>query len=283
MRNAIALLLVALAVTPCVLTKPQAQSRSRAQLQSSSPKASASDRLGMTCTQILAMSSSDWIAKFAHTDDSSQDSQLRGIRAYGQCYDERTDRLAASLARTRKGPAANARANFRDFNTALSDFTTQALAAAHASGDPVKTAYAALYERQFRYDFYRSYEEKAEQSKAHTRSAGAPATSNASAAATPAASSPAPTSAQAGAPLNAVDPLTKAKNHFGELLDALPDNELHAVHAAFGKVLDLQAPAGVTQMAIYRYAIFALEPAALQPKPLASKAQQAQPFSPPPF
>ncbi|HYA89679.1 MAG TPA: hypothetical protein VEF54_02525, partial [archaeon] len=68
-----------------------------------------------------------------------------------------------------------------------------------------------------------------------------------------------------------LDPLTKAKNHFGELFGMLPDEKIHEVHAAFGKVLAATEENNETKLAVYRYAIFVLEP------------PSAQPYSPPPF
>lgn len=257
------MLLLAFAATPLA----SARSQSRAKPQTRSPQASSADRLGMTCVQILQMTSSDWIAKIAAMDASPQGGQLRGIRVYGRCYDERTDRLAASLARTGKGPLMGARANFRYFDAALKDFTAKALAAAQPPGDAVKTAYASLYEKQFRYDFYRSYQEKMEQSRSLQSPALAPATNAAVTAAAPAP--------------NDVDPLTKAKNHFGELLDVLPEDKMHQLHAAFGNVVDTQLPSGETQFDIYRYAIFVLEPFAPPNSP--GLKSQPKPFSPTPF
>src|SRR3984957_8489654 len=73
------------------------------------------DRLGLTCAQILQMTSSEWIAKITSIDASTADGNLRGIRVYGACYDQRTDHLAASLAKTGKGPLMGVRGNFRDF------------------------------------------------------------------------------------------------------------------------------------------------------------------------
>ena len=53
-----------------------------------------------------------------------------------------------------------ARGNFGDFDHALNDFTAKALAATDPPADAQKKAYAALYAKQFRYDFYREYQQK---------------------------------------------------------------------------------------------------------------------------
>lgn len=210
----------------------------------------ARDARSPACAQILQMSSSDWIAKAAAHGNSATDATLRAIAAYGRCYDARTDRLAAALARSRKGPSRTALADFREFDSALKDFTAKALATTDPPADALKSAYAALYEKQFRYAFYQSYEQKTPKPQPPAAPAAPAATAQASADA---------------------DPLTKAKNHFGELLDALPDDKMHALHAAFGQVVGRHAVTNKTRLAVYRYAIFLLEPSS--PAPLA----------PPPF
>ena len=67
------------------------------------------------------------------------------------------------------------------------------------------------------------------------------------------------------------NPVTEAKNHFGELLDALPEDKEHQLHAAFGDIVGRSQMSEATRLEIYRYAIFLLEP------------PSATPFSPPPF
>src|SRR5277367_5445546 len=146
-------------------------------------QANAADQLGMSCTQILKMSSTDWVTQFngkvnqtknanpgatgradgagkPSTETPDVETILRAIAAYGKCYDARTDRLAASLGKSGKGPLMGVRGNFRDFETALKNFTALALGGAQPPANPVKTAFAALYEKQFRYALYQSYEQK---------------------------------------------------------------------------------------------------------------------------
>jgi hypothetical protein len=228
------------------------------------------DQLGMTCAQILEMSSSDWITRFnekTKDDDSGKPKTLRGIAVYGKCYDARTDRLAASLRKRGAGSLMGARGDFRDFEQALQDFTAKALAANETLADPLKSAYAQLYAKQFRYEFYQSDENKAVKppESAANRSrmavspkAVAPASAPSSAAATPTAS-------------DASDPVTMAKNHFGELLDALPEDKEHPLHSAFGDIVGRSQMSETTRLEIYRYAIFVIEPLS------------ATPFSSPPF
>ena len=222
----------------------------------------ARDQLGMACAQILQMSSADWIAKAASADASAADAQLHAIASYGRCYDGRTDRLAALLAKTGKGPSTGARADFRDFEASIADFTAKALAPAN---DPVKTAYAALYEKQFRYAFYQEYEMKSASAAAAKKPAAPPAAPQ------PKTDAQAPSSSRSQAEPKDLDPMTLAKNRFGELLRVMPDDRLHEIHEAFGEILGPHSASPAMQLAVYRYAIFVLEP----PSPTS--------FAPPPF
>lgn len=238
------------------------------------------DLLGMTCAQVLKMTSSEWIAKVVSMDDSQVDGELRGIAGYGKCYDERTDRLAATLARTRKGPTARARGSLRDLMAALDAFTATALADSQPPGDGVKKAYAELYEKAFRYEFYQGYEPKP----------ATPAAARAAApeAAPPAKSVPAPTNAASPDAKRAAAPvpeMTRAKNRFGEMLDAMPPDKLHEIHAAFGKIVDVQPIASDHELELYRYAIFVLEvpPPPAPPTGTAGNRAAAKPFAEPPF
>jgi hypothetical protein len=269
----ISVMRIAIAWAVLILLNP---AFSFAQTRPKSTRKADADRMGMTCPQILQMSSSEWIAKVASTSDSSEDAQLRGIRSYGKCYDERTDRLAVSFARSRKGPSLRARSNFRDLLAALDDFTSKALADSQPPGDAVKKAYTALYEKQFRYAFYQSYEAKASAPGHATAGALEPASAPKNG---PAAGTPPANVKPSAAPLS---DMTRAKNRFGELLDALPPDKLHEMHEAFGKVVEVQPIASAQELAIYHYAIFALEPSA--PRAGATKdAPAAKPFAPPPF
>ena len=228
--------------------------------------------MGTTCAQILQMTSSEWIAKITSMDDSQEDGQLRGIESYGRCYDERTDRFAASLARSRKGPSLHARRDFSDLMAALDDFTAKALVDSQPPGDELKKAYAGLYEKEFRYEFYQSYAQKASTSKHPKAAASTPASEPATTPKTaPGANA---TAAGAKAPKTPVSEMTLAKNQFGELLDAMPPDKLHEIHAAFGKVIELRPIASAPELAIYRYAIFVLS---LPHRVLARRGTRLQP------
>ena len=260
MRYAATLLTLLLVFGGSTLAQTQAQKNAAQQAAKSGPES-------MTCPQILAISSSEYIARFTAIDDSYQDGQLRGIKRYGTCYDARTDALAASLGRSGKGPLMGARGDFRDFEAALKDFTTKALAIAQTNSQvPLeirKGAYADLYEKQFRYMFYQEYETKPVKTTKPAATAPTPPTGTPHTAPTPA-------TPQEQARSNA-DPVTMAKNRFGKLLEGLPDDKMHELHEAFGKVIGPFQISEATRLAAYRYAIFILEP------------PSDTPFSPPPF
>jgi hypothetical protein len=185
------------------------------------------DRLGLTCAQILQMSSTDWIKKFTAAKNPTEPGTIQAISSYGKCYDARTTRLAASLGKSGKGPLMGARGNFADFERALTGFTAKALAATDPPADAQKKAYAALYAKQFRYDFYRQYEQKN--------------------------FNPPPFTPEES------DAFTKAKNHFGELLGLLPDDKMHQLHRSFGEMFAAGGVPDATKLAVYRYSIFLLE------------------------
>jgi hypothetical protein len=234
------LLLLAAAWPPSALCQQTAQPRD-------------ADRLGLTCAQILKMSSTEWITYFGAKTNLDSSSRLRRASAiYGKCYEARTDGLAASLGKTGQAPPRAARADFAEFEASLKSFTTKALADAQGPADPQKQVLAALYARQFRYEFYQRYAPKivkpgpAEKLGAGSRSAAGETKSRA-------AVSSESTSEDA-------DEMTKAKNLFGELLGALPDDKLHELHAAFGEVVGLHALTNAMRLAVYRYAIFLLQP-----------------------
>ena len=210
----------------------------------------------------------DWVAQFNEkAKDAAPEPQktLRAIAVYGKCYDARTDHLAASLAKSGAGPLMGARGNLRDLQQALDAFTAKALAASDPPADAIKTANAQLYEKQFRYEFYQSYEKSPVAKTASAAPAPATGTSFTSPPAPP--SSPASANSAPGA----ANPVTQAKNHFGELLDALPEDKEHQLHAAFGDIVGGIQMSEATRLEIYRYAIFLLEP------------PSATPFAPPPF
>jgi hypothetical protein len=214
-----------------------------AQTKSPKPKPAETDRLGLTCAQILQKTSQEWVAylneKSADAASDSASSTLRAIAAYGKCYDARTSHLAAALGKSGKGPLMGTRGNFGDFQKALDNLTAKALVASDKKPGTLEAAYAALYEKQFRYEFYQSYTEKG----------------------------------QSRRPLTADESteFSKAKNRFGELLGLLPEDQAHIVHAAFSEIFVAGAINDVTKLEVYRYAIFLLE------------SPKDAPFSPPPF
>lgn len=196
------------------------------------------DRLGLTCAQILDKTSGDWVA-FSNEKSappaatSPAATTVRAISAYGKCYDARTARLATMLGKMGKGPLMGANGNFRDFQAAVDAFTTKSLAASKTPDNSEKAAYAHLYEKQFRYQFYQSYAQK--------NPKGRPLTPEES------------------------DEFAKAKNRFGEVLGILPDAGMHDVHSAFRQIFDAGPVTDLTKLELYRYAIFLLAPAKDKP------------------
>jgi hypothetical protein len=184
------------------------------------------------------MSSTDWVAKFQKARGTTPQETMRAIAAYGKCYDQRTERVVVLLARKHAGPSRNALANFAGFEDAVKAFTATAIAGAQTPPDATTIAYAGLYQKQFRYEFYREYEQK----NLHP-------------------------------PLTPDEGLqfTRAKNRFGELIGVLPDAKMHQVHVAFGEIVGVYEISMAMKLAVYRYAIFILEP------------PSEKPFAPPPF
>lgn len=235
-----------------------------ASAQTASQRKPDADRLGMTCAQILKMTSTEWIAYFGEKAQAATTNKATGVvratTAYGKCYDARTDSLAVALTKSGKVPSKAARADFIGFEAALKDFSTKALADSQPVADPQKRSYAALYEKQFRYRFYEKYEPKS----ASPAGALKPPAQSAESKTVQKSSAPALASGSSQGASNDTDEMTRAKNRFGELLGALPDEKLHEVHAAFGEILGLHEVDDATKLAVYRYAIFLLEPSSGQ-------------------
>src|ERR1700674_3415607 len=126
-----------------------------AQAKPAQTKASDADRLGLTCAQILQMTFTIWVAHFVEkAGNASAPTAVRAITAYGKCYEARTHQLAASLGKSGRGPLMGALGNFREFQKALDDFTTKGLAVSNKPPGTQEAAYAALFEKQVRYEFY---------------------------------------------------------------------------------------------------------------------------------
>ena len=296
------------------------------QSQAKTPTKRVAQPVSVHCAEILKATSADYVAH--ESPSQAPEEEIRAIETYGKCYDERTERLAASLARRGNGPKKVDVANLNDMEVKLRNFTTAALADSNPPGDTVKAAYASLYQKQFRYEFYESYEERATKPKATSgqvtmkpkptapparsspttkvdastteqstaplpekprlRLEGVPAsTAPAKDSATPASTrppasnskdattamaAPATDGSVANAPAaKEIDPFTKAKNHFGELLGALPPDTIHEVHSSFGKLFSGNPVSEELKVEIYTYAIFLLE------------GPKDKPFAPPPF
>jgi len=214
-----------------------------AQAKPAPTKAAAPDRLGLSCAQILQMTSTAWVAHFAektgNPSGAAAQGTVRAITSYGKCFEARTNQLAAALGKSGRGPLMGATGNFRDFQKALDDFTTKALAVSSKPPGSQEAAYAALYEKQFRYEFYQRYEQRISGNR--------------------------PLTAEEAAEYS------KAKNRFGEFLGLLPEDQAHIIHAAFSQIFDAGPVNDITKLELYRFAISVLE------------SPQDKPFSSPPF
>jgi len=178
------------------------------------------------------MTSTQWVANFTAKKGEDAQSKLRAISAYGKCYDARTDQLAASLGKSGTGPLMGANGDFRDFDQAVKSFMASALAITDPPADELKSAYATLYEKQFRYDFLRTYSKK----KSH----------------------PNPLTPEE------LEETGNAKTQFGQELDSLPVDKMRELHAAFSKMFDAPITDSM-KLQIYRFAIFVLEPPTAKP------------------
>lgn len=256
---------ISICVAFCSLLASSCYSQAKPAGKTAAAASDSADRLGMTCTQILQMTSSQWVVYFNEKTGQAALNNDRGILqaigTYGKCYEARTNRLAATLRKSGKGPLMGARGNFGDFEKALNDFTAMALAATDPPAGEEKKAYAALYQKQFRYEFYESYAQKSVKPTAH-------GTGKTTAEAAPAENASAP--AQTSSPTE-VSELTKAKNRFGELLGLQPEEKMHELHKGFGRIFSGSPVSDATKIEVYLYAIYLLEPST------------ETPFSPPPF
>jgi hypothetical protein len=229
---------LAFVLAPAGLSQAKPAQSKPAQTKSADP-----DRLGLTCAQILQMTSTAWVAQFTekagNANNAAAPAAVRAIAAYGKCYDARTNQLAASLGKSGHGPLMGALGNFRDFQKALDDFTAKALDAANKQPGTQEAASAELYEKQFRYEFYQRYEQRSTGGRALTAEEAAE--------------------------------YSKAKNRFGEFLGLLPEDKAHAIHAGFSHIFDGGPVTDVTKLELYRFAISVLE------------SPKDTPFSPPPF
>jgi hypothetical protein len=273
MRRAIYFLTLNLAVGASFSARAQVQSQAHS---ASRPN---TERLGLTCLQILKMTSMDWIENYRQKTSGGPldltESQS-AIAAYGECYDARTDALAASLARIGKGPTKAARAEFAAFEADMRDFESKALSDTKAANDSQRKSYADLYEKQFRYEFYEEYESRltssAKPPAASATRPPAPATKSAATAPSAGRSSAPhePDTAEERARSDA-DPVTQEKNRFGKILEALPEDQMHEIHRMFSEVIGPHNISEPMRLQVYRYAIYILQPPG------------SSPVEPPPF
>lgn len=125
----------------------------------------------MPCQEVLKMSSTDFVHKYTKIHGDNTIEITKAIYAYGNCYDQAQDEILDQLNKQGKGPLMGASGNFKDFETALNNFTKTAsdLCTPDGTFKQVSHAYAMLYQKQFRHLFYLSYLSKKSAAKVNAR------------------------------------------------------------------------------------------------------------------
>lgn len=113
----------------------------------------------MPCKDVLKLSSTDFVDKYTKIHGDNTIEITKAIYAYGNCYDQAQDEIRDLLNKQGKGPLMGANGNFKDFETALNNFTKTALELCGTDGTfaQISNAYAVLYQKQFRHLFYQPY------------------------------------------------------------------------------------------------------------------------------
>ena len=129
----------------------------------SSTYATAQDATGPDCQKILIQKATAWVNSYSAKLGGSTLDIRKAIGIYGNCFDQRTARLYQQLIKSGHSPLMGAVGNLRDLEQAVAAFTKEALAATAGGGsyDTLSSAYAFLYQKQFKYDFYKTYQAQA--------------------------------------------------------------------------------------------------------------------------
>lgn len=101
------------------------------------------------CSDILNQTAHAWASQKTNTLDTEN-----ALTQYGNCVDQDIQKLHTKILNTQNYPLMGANGDFRDFSTALDNFTTLALS---VKNDRILTAYTQLYKKQFTLLFYASY------------------------------------------------------------------------------------------------------------------------------
>lgn len=107
------------------------------------------------CQALLNQPSQLWISK------NSQNTLaiIEAANQYGHCVDKNTQQIYQQMLKTGNYPLMGANGDYRDFTTALKNFTRLALkiTATGGSWDNTQAAYVNLYQKQFKLLFYADY------------------------------------------------------------------------------------------------------------------------------
>jgi hypothetical protein len=206
---------------------------------------------GSDCNTILAKSSHEWAETCATRIGDSTDAIELALARYGDCYDAATDALAKAVARGGDEQRRGAPDCLPALQRALEGFTEYALGAALTGGtySRVATAYATLYEKQFRRLAW-------EAARPAPVAAGADAS-----AATPAAARATSDGAR----------LAAARSRLTALLDAATPRLRADLAERFGALVEAAKRCDISLAPVYEFAVSLLQSPA------------DPPFAPPPF
>jgi len=101
------------------------------------------------CSVILTQTSNNWANQKSSTPDIE-----KALSQYGNCVDQDTQQLHTTMLKTNNYPLMGANGDFQDFSAALNNFTEIAL---KLKQDKILSAYAHLYQKQFKLLFYADY------------------------------------------------------------------------------------------------------------------------------
>jgi hypothetical protein len=186
----------------------------------------------MPCNEVLKFPSLEFVKKYTQVHGQNTLETTNAIYQYSNCYDQALDSLRDKLNQQGSGPLMGATGQFRDFEMALNKFTTTALdlCSPEPSLKRVSDAYATLYQKQFRHQFYEHYLPKSHVSPANPQA------------------------------------ISAAKAKVDSLINHLPPQQAPPVRAAF----DAYYQAAVTGLAlsplpVYQYAIMLMQSPAEKP------------------
>jgi hypothetical protein len=111
------------------------------------------------CSLVLSKPSLSWVMQTSEKAGGSTQALVHALSQYARCVDQSSQQMYAQLLKSGNYPLMGANASFRDFSSALKNFTDLALKLTATGGtwDNTQTAYVQLYQRQFKILFYAEY------------------------------------------------------------------------------------------------------------------------------